>query len=507
LLVTLVLGVINWMVGREFLFFRVLVNMAATYLTKADEYQAPYWRPWSSGWVFTARYLSLPAAVAMVGAVTLIWRRAATSAAEQIGRALVLQYVFIAVVFIAWQTAGQTALDWNAEAYPVTPASFVGMAGLLVAGWPEACERRWLAATIGTIVLSVIYLSGVLGFVVDAIRTPAIPFIWIAGLIAFAAALLVYLSRPRLATTIAFVALFGLGNSVLARGPDRYYASDPCKIQPAVYTAIVDAALWLGALDPTFTHVRTWYDEHEEIEPRTGCTVGMARVAGSVTQMAFVPYVTTPFPMPGIDQVPDNAVRQLASNDSLFAVISGRPELLERWRRRLEGLGLSYQEVARHRVPLLGSGFDVHAWRIADHPPTDAAFGASITTITRDTTREINVYGTPRARLSIDGDRLEFQPTDARDHVAYPFVPLPARASDSWARVVVDAVVAPASSCRLIVQAQDFTTLATLGCESATRYVRVPSASRGIRVYLTDTTRNAFVLPRTIDVALSVPSR
>jgi hypothetical protein len=168
---------------------------------------------------------------------------------------------------------------------------------------------------------------------------------------------------------------------------------------------------------------------------------------------------------------------------------------------------LSHEEVANHTVPLLDSGFAIHAWRITEHTPTDLSFGAPLVTITKNTTREVNVYGTPTGRIRADGDRLEFQPTDARDHVAYPFVPLPARASDAWARVVVDAVVAPASSCRLIVQAQDLTTLATLGCESATRYVRVPSASRGIRVYLTDTTRNAFVLPRKIDVALSVPSR
>jgi len=74
-LITLVLCVINWMVGREFLFFRVLVNMAATYLSNADEFQTPYWRPWSSGWVLTSRYLSLPAAVAFVGAMWLVWRR------------------------------------------------------------------------------------------------------------------------------------------------------------------------------------------------------------------------------------------------------------------------------------------------------------------------------------------------------------------------------------------------------------------------------------------------
>jgi len=503
-LITLVLCVINWMVGREFLFFRVLVNMAAAYVSDADEYQARYWRPWSSGWVLTARYLSLPAAVALAGAVTLIRRRAATTAAEQIGRAMVSQYVFIVVVFIAWQTAGQTALDWNAEAYPVTPASFIGLAGLLVVGWPEACERRWLAATIGTIVLSTIYLSGVLGFFVEAIWTLSISFIGITAAIAFGVGLLAYLSRPRLATMVAFVVMFGLGNSVIARGPNRYYASDPCKIQPAVYGAIVDAALWLGALDPTFTRVRTWFDEHEQIEPQAGCTVAMRRVGEPVTSMAFLPYVTaTPLPMP-VEQVPESAVRSLVGGDFILAVISSRNDRLERWSRRLDAMGLSHEEVARHDVPVLGSTYTIHAWRIEQRVPTDARFDAPVIDITKDTPRALNVYGTPKGRLHADGDRLEFQPTDARDHVAYPFVSLPQRASESWARVVVDAPAAAAPSCRVVLQADDFTALAMLKCASATQIVRVPPATRSIRVYLADTTQHAFVLPRRIDVALSV---
>jgi hypothetical protein len=301
-----------------------------------------------------------------------------------------------------------------------------------------------------------------------------------------------------------FVVVFGFANSLLARGPDRYYATDPCKIQPEVYAAIVDAGSWLARVDRTHKQIRTWFDEQERIDVGRGCTVGMGPVASSITQMVFVPYVTTPFPMPGIAEVPDTAIRSLESSRLVLALISSRTDTLDRWRQRINAMGLLAEEVTTHRVPLLESAFTIHAWRIAQQTPTNVSFGPSIMTIDRATTREVNAYGTPKGRLSAAGDRWQFQPTDARDHVAYPFATLPPGASDSWARVIVESTQAADSSCQLIVQAQDFTVLGRFDCSSGTRYARVPSTARRLRVYLADPKQQPFALPTKIDVALSV---
>ena len=502
-LVTVILGLINWKAGREFVFFQSLVSMVMNMLSDPDRYQASNVKPWSSGWVWTARYLSLPAAVWLASVGTLTLRRSVLATpANRVARGLVLQFVLMAVVFVAWQAAGQTALDWDVTAYPLSLAALLALGALLADRWPETCEKRWLMATIGTAAVSVIFLSGVLGPAVKLIKQPAAPFISIAGAMVFLSGLLLYVVRPRVATLAVFVVAFGLGNSILTLS-DKYYATDPCKTQPEIYEAIIDAGSWLGTLDPTYKRVRTWFDETEQLEPPNRCSVSMGRVGRSITSMAFVPYVISPLPVPPVDKVPENAVRQLASNLSIFTLISSRAEPLERWSTRLDSLGLSHDEVARHRVPLLGSSFTMYAWRIAQRIPTDLSFGPSIMTITRDTTRGVNVYGTPKGGISANGDRLEFKPTDARDHVAYPFVQLPRQTRDSWARVVVDSPET-SPSCQLFVQAKDFTVLGRFECSSGTRYVRVPSTARGVRVYLADPSRRPFVLPSTIDVALSV---
>jgi hypothetical protein len=369
-LVTAALGLINWMVGREFLFFQSLVSMVSNMLSDPDQYQAPNVRPWSSGWFWAGRYLSLPLGLWLPAVAMFIGRRRSpTIPTDRVARALVLQFVVMAAVFAAWQAAGQTALDWEVVAYPLTLAAIVALAGLLTGSWPEAFERHWLAATIGTAIVSALWLSGALDVVVESIKRPVAPVISVAGAIVFFAGLAACLLRPGVSTITVFVVVFAFGNSLVARGPDRYSMNDPCKMQPEIYAAIVDGGSWLGTLDPTYTRVRTWFDEAEEIRPLHACPVGMARVATSITSMALVPYVTPPFPMPAVDDVPEKAVRALEREASILAVISSRPEPLERWISRLDAMGVSHEELSRHTVPLLESGFVIHAWRISNGRP------------------------------------------------------------------------------------------------------------------------------------------
>jgi len=506
IVVTTLLGLINRAVGREFLFFRPLVDMVLNMLADPAQYQAPNVKPWSSGWAWTGGYLSLTAAVVAVGAITLmVRRRGAATPVEHVARSLVLSFVVMALWFVVWQVAGQTALDWDVVAYPLTVASILALAGLFVGNWPEACERHWRAAMISTAIVSAICLSGTLDFFMVPVKATVAPFISIVGAVLFAAGLVIYLSRPVVATMAAFVVVFGLANSLLALPPERYSANDPCKIRPDVYEAIIDAASWLGTLDPTHTRTRIWFDGTEQIQVRNGCTVAMNRMARSITAMAFVPYVTPPTPMPGVGAVPQEALRQIAADERTLVVISSRSEPLEQWNRRFEGMGLSNEEVSRHSVRLAGSSFALHAWRFTSRPPPDLTFDAPIIAITRDTPRQMNVYGTPKGQVSVDGDRVVFHPTDVRDHIAYPFVPLSSRGDESWARVRVEAPDTASPSCQLIVQDAGFTTLATLGCSSATRYVRVAPTVRGIRIYLIDEEKRPFALPQRIEVALSTP--
>ena len=173
-----------------------------------------------------------------------------------------------------------------------------------------------------------------------------------------------YLWRPSAVSALAVLVTFALGNRLVAPGYPDYFASDQCKVQPSVYAAIVDAASWLDRLDPLYNRVHTWFDENELLRPADACVVRLGHMANSITTMAFVPYVTRAFPMPGVEAVPDDAVVALTQGNRVLVIISDAPEPLEAWRRRLDAMGLGHTEIAMHRVPVLASGFTMHAWSV-----------------------------------------------------------------------------------------------------------------------------------------------
>jgi hypothetical protein len=507
IVVTAILGVINWMAGRELLFFAVLVRIASRYVADPS-YQAQWHHAWGSGWELAAIYLALPAALVLTGTLGLVLhRRTQARSTDRLARSLIVQFLFAAGLWVAWQTAGQTALDFDYFAYPLPVVCFLALGGLLSLAWPDACERAWLPMILGTIIGSLLCLVVVSDSFVQKILTPvAVPAV--VGCALFAAGLLTWVLRPSLSTSIIVIGAFALGNRVVGARSTDYQAADRCKVQPAVYTSVVEGASWLWSIDPTFTRARTWFDQNELIEPIDGCPVRVDYIAGAMSTMAFVPYVTRPWPMPAVDGVPEAALREATTEFRLLTIISNRPEHLEAWRRRLERMGIQYREFARHRVPVLDSGFTMYAWEIMPKAPPGVAFGRSVFSVSEQTQPQAFFYGTPKGKVQVEGSVAVFSPTDDADHIAYPFVTIAAQ-PETWAELRVEmppSTVNPAS-CRLTVQNSGLTDLASFPCGTGTRYFMVPPNTPGLRVYLTDPRIRSFVLPRKIELSLSETSR
>jgi hypothetical protein len=505
--VTVVLGVINLMAGRELLFFSVLVNITARYVSDSN-YVATWRHNWSDGWILTAKHLALPAAVFLAGVLALVVQRMRRRPLDAITSSLVLQFLGMAVVWVGWQAAGQLALDWDYFAYVLIPPCFIALGGLLSVAWPETFERAWLATILGTIAACAVCLSGAIDTIAQSLTTSALGVIAVAGCAVFASGLLAYVFSPRLSTSILVIAVFAFGNRFVADHPDDYSARDGCQLQPQIYNAIVDGASFLGRLDPTYTRAQSWFEQDEKIEPIDGCPVGVGLMAGAMTTMAYVPYVTRPWPMPAVEGVPEEAVRAVASKDDVLAIISNHPENLDAWSRRLDHMGLEHRELARHRVPLLSSGFTIHAWELLPKPPQGVSFGPPVLTVTPQTPAQTLLYGSPKGTLTIEGGMTVFRPTDDADHVAYPFVAL-AVPTEIWAQLDVElppSVVNP-PSCALTVQNAALTNVASFPCGTGKRYLKVPANTSSLRVYLTDPKIRSFVLPRRIELSLAESGR
>jgi hypothetical protein len=501
-LVTAALGAINVLAGREFLFFAVLARVTAQYVTDSRLVQSWWMKP---GWQLTANHLAFPAAVFVVTALSLTMRWQSTRRGLQlIGRALLLQFLVMSLVWAGWEKGGELALSWNYFAYPLIPSCFVAIGGLFSIGWPDAFERHWFAAIFVTASLALVFLVGIADPLIEIATRPVVSTIAVVGCAIFIVGFAAYVLRPTAATAVVAILVFAIGNRVVCAGPSAYAVHDPCKIQEAIYSAVVETASTLGAIDSTYTRVRTWFDQDEEIHPTPKCVVNLGAISGSMSTMGFFEYLTTPWPMPKVDAVPDVALRSVAGSNAILAIITAKQENLDAWRRRLARMDLDHREIAGVPVRLLGSTFSIHAWELFQKPPT-VDFGGPIIAVTDQTSREVNVYGMPKGTVVAERDRFVFKPTDARDHVSYPFKMFQARNTDAWAQVRMEFPPSTAKmpTCRIVVQNPSMVALAKLPCETSTRYVAVPAQTPGLRVYLNDATRRQIVIPLRIDVALS----
>ena len=361
LLATVLLGLVNVMVGRPFLFFLDLASLLERYLTD-EQYQAG--RPLSIvGWILSASHLAVVAAVFVTGVVCVVAARRQTRDTNgQIAEALVVQFLPLPLLWAVWQAVGHTALDWNYMAYALIPSCFLALGGLLHRGWPMWCERHWVTVPLGsaavlTMCLAVEQLPGV-----QRLAALMQPFMLVGGALILLLPLLAYFWRPSAMSAMCLVAIFAVDNRLLG-GQAGYFATDRCKTQPAIYGAVVEAASWVMKVDPFYNRTRIWFDVNELIYPMPGCPVRMEYMTWSLRTVASSPFVTRDVPMPDVEGVPDKALIEL-TGDTVFVIVTNNPAHLDAWNHRLDALGLTYSEIESHRVPVLAAGFVLHAWTV-----------------------------------------------------------------------------------------------------------------------------------------------
>ena len=365
LLITFALGVINWSVGRDFVFFSGLVRKVMRFLTGSGEIVG---RPLSDlGWVLTSRYLAPLVAVFVSGIVFFVRGRRSSADHRLVPRALTIQFLGSGILAIVWQALGQPVLDWGDNlVYALNLSAFLALAGLLSIRWPESLERRWALTTAAAAVLMAICLVESVP-ALSRIAAWMTPTVILAGGIVFFAPLVMYLWRPSVATAWLFVIVFAIGNRLVADVPQSYAADDPCKVQPAVYRAIVEAASRLVSIDPLYNRVAIWFSQDERISPLPGCPVRLDWMGYSIRTMTSMNYLGKP-PMPDVEEMPEQVIRAIQDTDTILAIVSDRSESLRKWERRLASLGLQYRELDRFRIPMMESGFDIHAWVVTSAP-------------------------------------------------------------------------------------------------------------------------------------------
>jgi hypothetical protein len=359
LAVTAALMAINVLMGRDPQFFRTLVAIVLRYTADPSNFAA-WWKPWGP-WVLEAKYLAIPAATLVVTAAAVLFRGRQLPTLQRLAFG---EYLALAVLWCIWQSRGRTALDWEYFAYPLIPQAFLAVAALL--HWRSAVPQPWLVG------VSPILLAAALIGDVAAAAQP-----WLAShpsLVGMVPALVLCilaagaLQLPRRMAVTAFVLLWSVGNGLAAAVPANYAIGKPCQTAEAFQAAVIGAHRFVAETDPAFEDATVWFEENEQLPVGGNCQVNLGYL-GYALAASGVPYITEPFPLPAIEDIPAAALDEVTRPRRTLVVVTARPENVERVTQRLEEAGIAVSRDRQRAFQIAGGTFAVHMLAL-DRPST-----------------------------------------------------------------------------------------------------------------------------------------
>jgi hypothetical protein len=257
------------------------------------------------------------------------------------------------LLWCAWQSMGQTALDWEYFAYPLIPQMFLAVAALL--------HARIQTVPVMAVVVSPLVFAAALASNLTAVQ-PLLP----AALVAIGsgpavaacliAAASLWLPRP-LAIT-AFVLLTACANALAAPVPIRYAAVNPCRTAADFQSAVIAAHRFVGEADPAFEDVTIWFKENERLAVGGGCSVNLGYL-GYALAASGVPYIATPFPMPDFGDIAPAVIEEVTRPRKTLIVLSADPEAESLATRHLAAMGIRTRRLDSRRFTVLDGAFTV----------------------------------------------------------------------------------------------------------------------------------------------------
>ncbi len=465
--ITAALMGVNLLVGRDPMFFFPLLEIVTRY-TADPSYQAGWWQPWSSGWVRGAVHLALPGAV-LVCALPVLWTRI-----SRVRRLVLAEFVGASLVWIVWQSVGQTALNFDYFAYPLLPHAFLALVALAPA---EASQLPILAVRVAPVLLALpLALRSDLSFLDTLIAR--------VGLVSGAAcavllcALLAW-HLPTRAAAAAFLTIYSLGNALAAPDAAAYEWRSGCDRRRATHFAVLEADRAISVADPNFTQSsRLWFPEGEVVDARPGCAVSTSEIGYALAGLGLS-YFAAPFPMPSAAAMPDMAFDQVVRSNHVAWIVTGRHETRQTMTERIASAGLQERPIAAHRVQVGDAALRLEGVKL--EPRGEAA----VPLITWDS-RTLPVLGS-----TVRSTRFDL-----------PYVSLTDR---SVTRVEVS--ITPGTkanvNCAAVIEDQSGRVLEDMPCGRGRlgrweEFVPVDATTRGLRVSFRSVTTEPLVLPREV---------
>jgi len=359
--VTAVLGVINLIVGREFLFFEKLLGRIGLLVFIEPEREKVWWRPWTHQWWYDSHVLPIDGfhmplilTTLLMFALVLLVTFLRRTRLEQGQREVIGIFLIGAITFGLMQTIKHPLLQPAYMAYPLLLPTFMAIAALMDAMLSPVgggANRLWggLASIATCILFGALFvtLSATPGtwhfreFLPYDGRLSVIPV-----LSAFLLGLLV-LRFPRQAPGWSGTAALGLMALAMAwtnaewpsdpASREAYSYREQCRLRQPALAMIAEADRFLFQRVKAGNYLPLAYRRGENITIGD-CELSLAEISRPLASMGYdvvMPY----WKMETLPELPDDIVERTAHERTMITVITKdvtyRDNLLSRLRQRV----------------------------------------------------------------------------------------------------------------------------------------------------------------------------
>ncbi len=374
LAVTGLLCLANASVGRNPWFFMLQFDLAARFVSDNSN-QKSWWHSWSSLWFLSKATLYLwpllaGAVAGVFGAIIAGYRRDMEGSRRSMVVLHMLGLTFYALLWVFWQSIGQTALDWDYFAYHLVfplAASVAGFAGM-VNGKP--LERPSSVVFFAIFTPLIVVLPLLLNPYAYVPKTVPVLISAIMGL-SLATLFLLALSGRVLVRMAAFVVL-----SVTAVVDGSYLlgatALTSCHVARVGMQSIDEAHQTLTATGYPYDKVLIFGEQADKVSVENGCTpaeglLSMGDFYASLVSTGFN-YLAGPWDATRIEDIPEKFLRAAVGDDKLIVLVTTDTGRMDALVRRFAEVGLSVAPNSQSVVSLKTIPAKLVMFRVVPRP-------------------------------------------------------------------------------------------------------------------------------------------
>ncbi|MBV9113237.1 MAG: hypothetical protein JOY67_10495 [Hyphomicrobiales bacterium] len=271
LVVTILLGLINFSFGRPFPFFMEQFKLVSSFIADSSR-QKPFWLPWSSYWFLAVSYMGFLFAGTLLSIAVVFLAAPSRSISPRLAYASLFcaAYLCAASIWMTWQTIGQTALQPDYFAFPLG----FPLAGALAAGIAASIETevRPRLLTIAAVCFAAAMIAGIrnadhIQNFLGTVSWPRAVRVAISFSVAFS---IILLARRFIALAPVAAVALAIANG-LSVDDTSAYAASTCTISRDAYELMLDVGKTLRETHAPVTRIFVFADKGEEVKIGADC--------------------------------------------------------------------------------------------------------------------------------------------------------------------------------------------------------------------------------------------